>query len=401
MKTLLRSLTLLLLALGATSPAFGNLKVATSLSDLASVAQFVGGKHVEARSLCKGYEDPHFVPAKPSLMKAIQKADVFVSVGLELDGGWLPLVLPGSRNPKIQPGKPGFVDASEGVNVLEKPVGTVSRAEGDIHPLGNPHYYVDPENLKVVADHLARVFSQLDPANAADYGANAKAFDARIDSSLVRWEAELAPYKGASVVTYHKNFIYFADRFGLKLFGNVEEKPGIPPSPRHIAEMAGAMKQAGVKVVLYQPYYKADVSKGLAQRADGVAVEIATEAGGLPGTDDVFSKFDVLVSSGGSPPGASTCWPGGSSSWIWPWPRSRLWGEASRSFSGRSRATPACTSGRSGSPSWGRPCSASCGTGTTRFSRRRSSGSPSPWPPRPPCSCSPTPPTERSTCRGR
>src|SRR5256885_2657437 len=154
MKSLIRCALVLMLGLVAAAPAYADLKVATSLTDLASVAQRVGGKHVTAQSLCPGYEDPHFVPAKPSLMKAIQHADVFVSTGLELDSGWLPLVLPGSRNPKIQPGARGFVDASEGVNVLEKPVGTVSRAEGDIHPLGNPHYYADPKNLEVVADHL-------------------------------------------------------------------------------------------------------------------------------------------------------------------------------------------------------------------------------------------------------
>jgi zinc/manganese transport system substrate-binding protein len=297
MKAMTPSSILCAAAVLTASAARADLKVAASLTDLASVARYVGGNHVEAKSLCEGFEDPHFVPAKPSLMKAIQKADVFISVGLELDGGWLPLVLPGSRNPKIQPGQKGFVDASDGVSVLEKPTGTVNRAEGDIHPLGNPHYYCDPKNLEVVADHLADVFSRLDPANAADYAANAKAFDARMDSSLARWEKEMAPYAGASVVPYHKNFVYFADRFGLKLFGYVEDKPGIPPSPRHIAELADAMKQAGVKVVLYQPYYKADVSNGLAKKADGVAVEIASEAGGLPGTDDVFSKFDVLVSS--------------------------------------------------------------------------------------------------------
>jgi len=281
----------------AVAPAYADLKVATSLTDLASVAQFVGGKHVTAQSLCRGYEDPHFVPAKPSLMKAIQHADVFVSVGLELDGGWLPLVLPGSRNPKIQPGAKGFVDASEGIDVLEKPTGTVSRAEGDIHPLGNPHYYADPKALEVVADHLAEVFSKLDAANAADYAANAKAFDERMEASLAKWEKQMAPYKGASIVTYHKNFVYFAERFGLKLFGNVEPKPGIPPTPRHIAELAAAMKQAGVKAVVYQPYYSGEASRELATKAGGTAVEIATEAGGLPGTDDVFSKFDVLVSS--------------------------------------------------------------------------------------------------------
>src|SRR5437016_10511649 len=225
MKALIRWMLVLIPGLLATAPAYADLRVATSLTDLASVAQLVGGKHVAAQSLCRGYEDPHFVPAKPSLMKAIQHADVFISTGLELDGGWLPLVLPGSRNPKIQPGTKGFVDASEGVEVLEKPSGTVSRAEGDVHPLGNPHYYVDPKALEIVADHLAEVFSLLDPTNAADYAANAKAFDEKMEASLAKWEQEMAPYKGTSVLTYHKNFVYFADRFGLKLFGTVEPKP--------------------------------------------------------------------------------------------------------------------------------------------------------------------------------
>jgi zinc/manganese transport system substrate-binding protein len=278
-------------------PAFADLKVATSLSDLASVAQFVGGKHVTAISLCKGYEDPHFVPAKPSLMKAIQDADVFVSVGLELDGGWLPLVIPGSRNPKIQPGAKGFVDASEGVEVLDKPIGTVSRAEGDIHPLGNPHYYSDPLNLVVVAYHLSQVFSDLDPANAADYAANAKDFDARMQKAVKGWAAQLEPYKGMSLVTFHENFKYFTNRFGLKVFGTVEPKPGIPPSPRYLAETSDAMKQAGVKIVTYQPYYDADASQQLAKLAGGTALEIPNEVGGVPEAKDVFFKFDYIVST--------------------------------------------------------------------------------------------------------
>src|SRR5215470_4785497 len=206
----IRIASMALALLLASAPARADLKVATSLTDLASVAQIVGGKHVTAQSLCRGFEDPHFVPAKPSLMKAIQHADVYISTGLELDGGWLPLVLPGSRNPKIQPGAKGFVDASEGVQVLEKPTGTVSRAEGDIHPLGNPHYYLDPKALEVVADHLARVFSQLDPPNAADYAANAKKFDERMETSLAKWQQQLAPYKGVPVLPYHRNFVYFA-----------------------------------------------------------------------------------------------------------------------------------------------------------------------------------------------
>jgi zinc/manganese transport system substrate-binding protein len=296
MKSINRLLLAVMVTLLAT-PAFADLKVAASLSDLASVAQFVGGKHVTAQSLCPGYSDPHFVPAKPSLMKAIQHADVFISTGLELDSGWLPLVLPGSRNPKIQPGAKGFVDGSDGVTVLEKPSGTVSRAEGDVHPLGNPHYYADPKALEVVADHLARVFSQLDPANAADYAANAKAFNERMETSLAKWQQQMAPYKDAPIVTYHKNFVYFAERFGLKLFGNVEPKPGIPPSPKYINDLAEAMKKGGVKVVAYQAYYNADASNQVAKRAGAVALEIATEVGGVPGTDDVFTKFDKLVAS--------------------------------------------------------------------------------------------------------
>ncbi len=297
MKSLIRITLALILGAGVAIPAVADLRVATSLTDLASVAQFVGGTHVKAQSLCRGYEDPHFVPAKPSLMKAIQHADVFVSTGLELDAGWLPLVLPGSRNPKIQPGAKGFVDASQGVQVLEKPVGTVSRAEGDIHPLGNPHYYLDPKALEVVADHLADVFSGLDAANAADYAANAKKFTEKMDASLEKWQKQMEPYKGASLVPFHKNFIYFADRFGLKLFSTVEPKPGIPPSPHYISELAESMKKADVKVVVYQPYYNADASNQVAKRAGGVAVEVATEAGGMPRTDDVFSKFDAIVSS--------------------------------------------------------------------------------------------------------
>jgi ABC-type Zn uptake system ZnuABC Zn-binding protein ZnuA len=277
------------------APAQADLKVATALSDLASVAQAVGGDHVKALSLCKGYEDPHFVPAKPSLMRAIRDADVFISTGLELDGGWLPLVLPGSRNPKIQPGGPGFVDASQGVDVLEKPKGTVSRADGDIHPLGNPHYYLDPKALEVLAKHLAEVFSSLDAANAKDYAANAKAFNERMESSLNKWQAALKPYAGAPVVTYHENFVYFADRFDLKIFGTVEDKPGIPPSPRHVAELAAAMKKAGVKVVLYQPYHDGSAARGLAGKADATALEAAFEVGGTDGSKDVFAKFDELV----------------------------------------------------------------------------------------------------------
>ncbi len=278
-------------------PAWAKLKVCASLPDLADIAQVVGGDQVDVVSLTNGAQDPHFVPAKPSLMRAVRDADVYVAVGLELEVGWLPVVLQGSRNPKIQPGAPGFVDASQGVEVLEKPTGTVDRAEGDVHPMGNPHFYTDPENLKVVADQLAGKFSELDPAHAEAFRANAKEFDGRIDKAMEGWEAKLAPFKGRGVVTYHKNLIYFTKRFGLTDFGYVENRPGIPPSARHLAELAQKMREAKVGVVLYQPYHDAEDCQRLAKEAGGTALLFPTEAGGVAAVTDIFSHFDYMVDS--------------------------------------------------------------------------------------------------------
>jgi len=296
MKTFLKGgLAALALFVLAGSPAWAKMKVCASLPDLASVAQYVGGDLVEVVSLTDGNQDPHFVPAKPSLMRSIRNADVYVAVGLELEVGWLPVVLQGSRNPKIQPGGAGFVDASQGVEVLEKPTGTVNRAEGDVHPMGNPHYYTDPENLKVVADQLADKFSELDPTNAETYRKNAEAFEQKMDSSIAGWKKKLAPFKGSPVVSYHKNFIYFTHRFGLSDFGFLENRPGIPPSARHLSELSEKMKAAGVKVVLYQPYYDGEACKRLAESAGAKALLAPTEAGGVAGVTDVFSHFDYLV----------------------------------------------------------------------------------------------------------
>jgi ABC-type Zn uptake system ZnuABC Zn-binding protein ZnuA len=267
------------------------------LPDLASVVREVGKDQVDVVSITDGNQDPHFVPAKPSLMRAVRNADLYVAVGLELEVGWLPVVLQGSRNPKIQPGASGFLDASQGVEVLEKPNGTVNRAEGDVHPMGNPHYYADPENLKVVADHVAEKLAELDPAHAEDYRNNAKGFNQRMEKALKGWEKRLAPYKGRGVVCYHNNFLYFTRRFGLVDFGFLENRPGIPPSARHLEELAEKMKAAKVKVVMYQPYYDEESCGRLADKVGGAAVLVPTEAGGAPGITDVFSHFDYMVTA--------------------------------------------------------------------------------------------------------
>jgi zinc/manganese transport system substrate-binding protein len=289
----LAALTMFVLA---GSPAWATMKVCTSLPDLASVARFVGGDQVDVVSLTDGNQDPHFVPAKPSLMRALRNADLYVAVGLELEVGWLPVVLQGSRNPKIQPGEAGFLDASQGVEVMEKPTGTVNRAEGDVHPMGNPHYYADPKNLEIVADHLADKLAELDPGHAEAYRKNAGDFDLKMEKNLAGWKKRLAPFAGSEVVCYHNNFLYFTHRFGLKDFGFIESRPGIPPSARHLSELADKMKAAKVKVVMYQPYYDAEACRNLAKAAGAEAVLLPTEAGGAPGITDVFTHFEFMVS---------------------------------------------------------------------------------------------------------
>ncbi len=278
-------------------PAEAKLKICTSLPDFASVAREVGGDQVEVTSLTDGTQDPHFVPAKPSLMRAVRSADVYVAAGLELEVGWLPVILQGSRNPRIQPGARGFVDASMGVEVMDKPAGTVSRAEGDVHPLGNPHYYADPMNLKPLAQQLAAKFAELDAANARQYQENEKLFEKRLDMAMNVWKKRLAPLKGHKVVAYHDNYLYLTRNLGLEDFGFLETRPGIPPSARHLSELSSKMKTAGVKVVMVQPYYDVEACRRLASSVGAKVLVLPTEAGGVPGVEDVFSRMDHIVSA--------------------------------------------------------------------------------------------------------
>jgi zinc/manganese transport system substrate-binding protein len=278
-------------------PVEAKLQVCVSLPDFASVARAVGGDWVEVRSLTDGTQDPHFVPAKPSLMRAVRSADVYVAAGLELEVGWLPVILQGSRNPRIQPGARGFVDASMGVEVMEKPAGTVSRAEGDVHPLGNPHYYADPMNLKPLARQLAVKFSELDATNARQYRENAASFEKRLDAAMAAWKKRMAPFQGRAVVAYHDNFLYLTSRLNLEDFGFLENRPGIPPSARHLSELALKMKEAGVKVVMVQPYYDVEACRRLAVSVGAKVLILPTEAGGVAGVEDVFTRMDYTVTS--------------------------------------------------------------------------------------------------------
>jgi ABC-type Zn uptake system ZnuABC Zn-binding protein ZnuA len=224
-----RLLILVLLAvLAAPLGAFAadtRLNVMTTTEDLASIAREVGGDRISVESIAKGYQDPHFVEAKPSFILKLQKADLLIVVGRELEIGWLPPLLQQSRNAKVQAGADGYLDASQGVRILEIPTGQVTRAMGDVHSQGNPHYWLDPENARVIARSIADKLAQCRPADRAYFDQRLAAFTARLTGAVKKWTAQMAPYKGTKVVTYHRSFPNFADRFGLEIIGYVVANP--------------------------------------------------------------------------------------------------------------------------------------------------------------------------------
>jgi ABC-type Zn uptake system ZnuABC Zn-binding protein ZnuA len=286
---------LALLSLPATAAparAADRLQVVTTTSDLAAIAREVGGDRVEVLALAAGFQDPHFVDAKPSFLLRLQKADLFVEVGLELESGWAPQLLENSRNARIQRGGPGFVDASEGVRRLNVP-GAVDRSAGDIHPYGNPHYWLDPANGHRIAANVARGLGRVDPANAAAYAGRLAAFDARLDEALSRWRESAARLRDLPVVAYHDSWPYFAERFGLRITGFVEPKPGIPPSGRYVAELAEAMKRDGIRIVLMSTFYDQKTANLLAKLSGARVVTLANSVDGLPEAKDYVALFDT------------------------------------------------------------------------------------------------------------
>src|SRR6266403_1837044 len=253
----MKRILLLMAAVMMAAPAYAQskLNVVTTTEDLASIAREVAGDRATVEAIAKGYQDPHFVEAKPSFILKLQKADVLIVVGRELEIGWLPPLIQQSRNGKIQPGAPGYLDASLGATILEIPTANITRAMGDVHPLGNPHYWLDPENGKRVAKSIADKFSELRPNDRAYFQQQLTSFTTRLDTAEKRWLSMMAPYKGAKVVTYHRSFPNFAERFGLDIVGYVEPKPGIPPTPQHTLDLMNQMKKANVKLVLVEPYF--------------------------------------------------------------------------------------------------------------------------------------------------
>ncbi len=288
-----RTLACLLLAGAFALPATAaKLQVVTTLEDLASLAATIGGDRVEASSLAKGYQDPHFVDAKPSFILKLSRAKLLIVAGLELEIGYLPPMIDQSRNEAIHPGSPGYLDASQGCEILQRPAGQVTRAMGDVHPYGNPHYWIDPENGRVVARAIAARLAEIDPAGKATYEANLKAFEARLDAKLKEWEAKMAPYNGLEIITFHDSWPNFARRFNLKIVDQIEPKPGIPPSPSHTLDVINRINADKIPLILVEPYFDRKTPDSIAAKTGATVLPFYPSVGGLPEITDYIALFD-------------------------------------------------------------------------------------------------------------
>lgn len=276
--------------------AASKLNVMTATTDLAALAQEIGGDKVDVESVARGYQDPHFVEAKPSFLLKLRRADLLIVVGLELEIGWLPPLISQSTNPKIQVGAPGYFDASRFAKILEIPTGAVTRAEGDVHPQGNPHYWLDPENGLRIAKGIADKLSEMRPGDAPYFAARYANFEQRLKQADQQWLAQMKPYAGRKIVTYHRSWPNFAGHFGLNVVGYVEPRPGIPPSPQHTVELIGQMKRDGVKVIVVEPYFDLKTPNAIARDTGGQVVVLMPSVGGEKEITDYFKLFDYDIS---------------------------------------------------------------------------------------------------------
>jgi len=287
-----------ILIIASTNVFAQKLKVVTTISDLASLTQEVGGDRVEVTAIAKGYQDPHFVEPKPSFLLLLRNADLLEVVGLELEIGWLPPLLEQSRNDKIRPGARGYLDVSQGVEILDRPTTTVTRAMGDVHPLGNPHYWLDPANAVRIAIQIEGRLAELRPADSQYFAQRLNAFKIKINDANKRWMAALAPYQHAKIITYHNSWPNFARHFGLDVVGYVEPKPGVPPSPSHTFELINMMKAQHIKVIAMEPYFDLKTPQSIASQTGAQVVVLYPSVGGAKsGSDDYFQLFDTNIAN--------------------------------------------------------------------------------------------------------
>jgi zinc/manganese transport system substrate-binding protein len=276
------------------SSAHAKLNVVTTLPDYASLAREIGADLVNVSVMAKPTEDPHFVDARPSFVVQLRTADVLIEGGAELEIGWLPPLLQNARNPKIEAGQPGRVVASQNIHLMNIPA-SASRAAGDVHALGNPHFMTDPIIAKAVAQHIAQAFSTIDPAHAATYEENYKKFEAAINAKLQEWGTAMLPFKGQNIVAYHDSWPYFAHRFGINIDTFLEPKPGIPPSPSHLAEVIAQIKAQKMKAIIVEPFHDRKIAERVASATGAKVVDFAQYPGALPNSDSYIKLMDVLI----------------------------------------------------------------------------------------------------------
>jgi len=296
MKIKLFCLSFLVLTLGATQTFAGKIHVVTTLTDLADFTRNVGGEFVEVRSLATGVEDTHGVPMRPSFVPLLNRADLVVLVGFDCEHAFLPALLEASRNPRIQPGHPGYVDCSKGVTPVDVPKST-DHSEGDVHPYGNPHYLLDPVLAKIAVQNICDALVAVAPEHAADFTKNRDAYLATLDAKITGWQSELAPFKGTKFVSYHEHWPYFAARFGLVYFGTIELKPGIDPTPRHIEELIATMKSEHVPLVVREPQFPEKVPALIAEKTGATLVKLPIMPGGVPDTATYLAEMDYIVNT--------------------------------------------------------------------------------------------------------
>ena len=291
----LRLLTALIacsLVFASTESQAKKLNVITATTDLASLAQEVGGDKIDVESIAKGYQDPHFVEAKPSFLLKLRHADLLIVVGLDLEIGWLPPLITQSGNPKIQHASAGYLDASQFAEILEKPTGPVTRAMGDVHPLGNPHYWLDPENGGRIAKGIANKLAEMDPADASYFQQRLQDFSKRLAAAEKNWDSQMKPYRGRKAITYHLSWPNFAKHFGLDVVGYIEPRPGIPPSPGHTIQLVQQMKRDNVKIVMVEPYFDSKTPNSIGSQTGAKVVVMLPSVGGEKEVTDYFKLFD-------------------------------------------------------------------------------------------------------------
>jgi ABC-type Zn uptake system ZnuABC Zn-binding protein ZnuA len=281
---------LLLAALALVLPSRAAVKVVTSIPDLADFTRQIGGDRVSVDFIAKGNQNPHFVEVKPSYMMKLKSADIFFIIGMELEL-WAQQLVDGSRNPNLN-----VVDLSRNIQKMEVP-GQVNASMGDVHRFGNPHYWLDPRNIRVIADEIVQALAKASPGDEAFFRTNADTYLKRLDLKIGEWQAEMKPYTGSKIITFHKSWSYLANWLGLDVVGQVEPLPGIAPSPSHTAKLIQLVRQGGIKAIIVEPFYDLSAPQQIARSTGAKVLQLPTSVGGVDQATDYIALMDYNVST--------------------------------------------------------------------------------------------------------